>query len=318
MRQTLLSTLVLCAVVSSNVLSQSVPCSDLFISEYVEGSGNNKCLEFFNPTNETIDLSMYELQRWSNGEGGVTDATQLIGELPPLTTWVLVNGQTEDVDLGGGQISPYCDPDLQQLADQLDNPYPAPTYMNGNDALVLVKNGTTPVDIFGKPGENPGVAWTDNPDANFISVSGVDTLAGAWLTSNHTLRRKYEVTSGVIAPPVAFNTLLEWDTLGINVWDHLGQHSCECGSTAIHEVVEKPSAKIYPNPSSTGALTLETTLDVAGIEVYNPAGQLIQSLSPSNGIRRWDFETESWNTGVYFVNIEYASGSIYSHRVVIR
>ena len=27
---------------------------------------------------------------------------------------VLVNGQTEDVDLGGGAISPACDPALQQ------------------------------------------------------------------------------------------------------------------------------------------------------------------------------------------------------------
>jgi predicted extracellular nuclease len=29
-------------------------CSDLFISEYVEGSGNNKALEIYNPTNAAI------------------------------------------------------------------------------------------------------------------------------------------------------------------------------------------------------------------------------------------------------------------------
>ena len=62
--------------------------------------------------------------------------------------------------------------------------------MNGNDALVLVKDGTIPVDIFGKPGEDPGVAWTDDEENGFISIEGVGS---SWLTSNHTLRRKYEV-----------------------------------------------------------------------------------------------------------------------------
>ena len=41
-------------------------CSDLFISEYVEGWGNNKVIELFNPTMNPIDLSNYVLSRWSN------------------------------------------------------------------------------------------------------------------------------------------------------------------------------------------------------------------------------------------------------------
>ena len=204
-----------------------VVCFDIFISEYVEGSGNNRAVEFFNPTSESIDLSAYELQRWSNGEFTVTDATQLFGTLPPLSTWVLVNGQTEDVDLGGGGISPACDPELQALADQLDNPYPAPTFMNGNDALVLVKNGTTVIDIFGKPGEDPGVAWTDDAGNGFTDVgNGAD-----WLTSNHTLRRKFDVVQGITDPPVVFDTFLEWDTLGLDTWDGLGFHNCFCGDS---------------------------------------------------------------------------------------
>ncbi len=32
-------------------------CDELFISEYVEGSRNNKALEIYNPTGSTIDLS---------------------------------------------------------------------------------------------------------------------------------------------------------------------------------------------------------------------------------------------------------------------
>ena len=40
--------------VSFSVVSQE--CSDLFISEYVEGSGTNKAIELFNPTTEPIDM----------------------------------------------------------------------------------------------------------------------------------------------------------------------------------------------------------------------------------------------------------------------
>ncbi|MDE0722289.1 MAG: lamin tail domain-containing protein, partial [Flavobacteriales bacterium] len=228
--------------------SAQLICDDLIISEYLEGTGNNKGLEFFNTTSEAIDLSAYELQRWSNGEAGSTDVTQLYGTLPPLTTWVLINGQTEDVDLGGGAISPACDPVMQGMADQLDNPYPAPTYMNGNDALVLVKNGTTVVDIFGKPGEDPGTAWTNDAENGFTDVGD----GAAWLTSNHTLRRKYDVVHGLNVPPVVFDTFLEWDTLPVNTWDGLGSHSCACGTSGTDNLMETPSIEIFPNPSVNG------------------------------------------------------------------
>ncbi|MCF8366174.1 MAG: lamin tail domain-containing protein, partial [Bacteroidales bacterium] len=70
--------------------------TDLFFSEYCEGSGNNKGLEIYNPTSQTINLNDYWVVRYSNGssvftEGGVT---QLQGSLEPYETHVLVNGQT--------------------------------------------------------------------------------------------------------------------------------------------------------------------------------------------------------------------------------
>ncbi len=46
-------------------------CDDLFISEYSVGIGNNRALEFYNPTAQSIDLDNYiVIQRWSNGEQG--------------------------------------------------------------------------------------------------------------------------------------------------------------------------------------------------------------------------------------------------------
>ena len=84
-------------------------CTEIFISEYCEGTGNNKGVEFYNPTGEAIDLCIPTAALEQRGRHR-TDWTDLIGTIEPYGTWVLVNGQTEDVDLGGGATSPACDP----------------------------------------------------------------------------------------------------------------------------------------------------------------------------------------------------------------
>ena len=284
-------------------------CTELFISEYCEGTGNNKGLEFFNPTGSPIDLGPYVLQRWSNGEAGMTDETNLIGSIPAYGTWVLVNGQTEDVDLGGGATSPMVDPEMQAYADQLDNPYPAPTYMNGDDALVLIKNGNQVVDIFGKPGEDPGTAWTNDADNGFVDVGD----GAAWLTSNHTLRRKFEVTSGVTVPPLAFNTFLEWDTLSVNTWDNLGMHACACGGNHVETLSVRPEAQLFPNPSATGTFEVTANLPVERITVHTAAGQLVHDVQV-NRIGRAVVDVPGVVSGAYIVNIHLEGGATFAHR----
>lgn len=84
---------------SPNAIAQ--PCSDLFFSEYVEGYGNNKALEIYNPTQSAIQLSDYSIVRFRNG---ATDApattnpksvTQLPSHmLPPDETYVVVLDRT--------------------------------------------------------------------------------------------------------------------------------------------------------------------------------------------------------------------------------
>ena len=286
-------------------------CTEIFISEYCEGTGKNKGVEFYNPTGEAIDLSAYQLQRWSNGEGTATDWTDLIGTIEPHGTWVLVNGQTEDVDLGGGATSPACDPAMQAYADQLDNPYPAPTYMNGDDALVLVKNESTVVDIFGKPGEDPGVAWTNDEANGYIDIGDGAT----WLTSNHTLRRKYDVMQGVTVPPVSFNTFLEWDTLVVNTWDGLGMHSCACSPNQLEELPAVETA-VFPNPSADGNLTLSATEAIQRVTVYSATGQLLRDENMAQAVR--EFALTDLASGTYFVNIHLTEGRTFAHRVVIQ
>jgi len=312
MTKILRSSLLLSAMFSTAAIAQD--CSELFISEYIEGSGNNKGVEFYNPTSDTLDLSVYSLQRWSNGEAAMTDETQLFGTLAPYGTWVLINGQTEDVELGGGNISPACDSIMQTHADQLDNPYPAPTYMNGDDALVLMKNGTTVVDIFGKPGEDPGTAWTDDEANGFVDVGDGAT----WLTSNHTLIRKSDVLSGVSTPPVSFNTFLEWDTLPVNTWDHLGWHTCLCEEGSVNDYNGLPELTIFPNPVAEGDVTISTESEVERIEVFNLAGKLVESMQVTAGARTWNVNSNGWDSGLYFVSVSYAKGPTVSQRLVVR
>jgi hypothetical protein len=54
------------------------------------------------------------------------------------------------------------------------------------------------------------------------------------------------------------------------------------------------------------------------IEVFSPEGRLVKVETPSSEVRMWNISTSDWNAGVYFVNVQYASGAIFAHRIVIR
>lgn len=264
--------------------------TDLFFSEYVEGSGNNKALEIYNPTSQTIDLSNYYVLRFSNGDatfekGG---STHLSGTLAPYKTFVFVNGQTET-----DGTSPACSPELQILANQLDHIYPAPTYMNGNDAMALVKTpggvapkldmtNVTPVDLFGQIGLGAAITsetgWSYVKDTTVTynaTVGGVvksvtgkvinyivqaksadgSAFGPFWMswTSNHTLIRKPSIIKGVVANPIPFKVSVEWDTVAA-VRNELGQVNYEDIWTNLgkHDCVVDPHTSINKiSPSSS-------------------------------------------------------------------
>jgi hypothetical protein len=224
--------------------------TDLFFSEYVEGSGNNKALEIYNPTSQTINLSNYYVLRFSNGnptyaEGGITHLT---GTLAPYKTFILVNGQTPATSTPS---SPACSPVLQAMANQLDGAYPAPTYMNGNDAMALIKtpggvaptanmSNVTSVDLIGQIGLGAAITaetgWSYVKDTTLtyknnttgVTVTGKvinyivqakatdgSTFGPFWMswTSDHTLIRKPSIVKGVVINPNPFKVNMEWDTV---------------------------------------------------------------------------------------------------------
>lgn len=109
--------------------------ADLFISEYVEGSSNNKYIEIYNPTNETIDLSAYAIDlntnggaSWSKDGTGHSNYSELSGTIAAKSTIVYKNSNAE---IYSGQAT-VC----------------SAINFNGNDPVGLFKNGVL-IDIIG-------------------------------------------------------------------------------------------------------------------------------------------------------------------------
>lgn len=295
----------------------SAQCTDLIISEYVEGSGNNKAMELFNTTDQAIDLTGYTLERFSNGAttssaGGVLDLTGTT--IPAYSTLVIVNGQTT---FENGGTSPPCDSVLQTLADILDNPYPAVTYMNGNDAVVLFKdNSVTIVDIFGKVGEDPGSAWTDDPTAGYTDANG-----GTWWTRDQTLIRKPTVTTGVTNPSITeFNVTLEYDSLPNGTWTELNQHTCDCLVGVEDVVVDKSEGiKFYPSLiGSDGETVLLASSGVKQIQIFDITGNLVYSESRQSFSQKVPVNIVNAKPGIYLARVTLETGTVRTSKIVKR
>ncbi|MFQ2625740.1 ExeM/NucH family extracellular endonuclease [Aeromonas caviae] len=138
--------------------------AQLLITEYLEGSGNNKAVELSNLGSDPVDLSQYRLALYANGKPiseSPTNSLALQGTLAPGATLVLAN--------------PSANAEILAKANQTSGNL----VFNGDDALVLYR-GSEIVDSVGQVGVDPGTAW----------VSGnVSTL-------DMTLRRKATVTMG--------------------------------------------------------------------------------------------------------------------------
>lgn len=105
---------------------------ELFFSEYVEGSGSNKAVEIFNPTDRTIALSDYQFKLYSNGNTNATSSYQFTGDIAPKGTVVLVTSSSRASD------------ELKAKADQ----FSGAVNFNGDDYIELTK-GDTIVDGVG-------------------------------------------------------------------------------------------------------------------------------------------------------------------------
>jgi uncharacterized protein len=166
--------------------------ANLFFSEYVEGSSNNKALEIYNPGTAAVDLSQYSIKTYFNGNSTAGASLPLTGSLGPGAAYVVAHtsGTTTltmkaNITVNGSVVN-----------------------FNGDDAITLEKSGTV-IDRIGQVGADPGTAW---------SSGGVSTM-------DKTLRRKPAVKTGDAQASAAFDPAAQWDALDTNTFTGLGSHN---------------------------------------------------------------------------------------------
>ena len=169
----------------------AAPCADLFFSEYLEGSSNNKALEIYNPTNAAINLSTYSVKAYNNGGTAISNSLTLPNKLLAAhDVYVIANPTAVAAILGVSDTTSTV------------------TFFNGDDAVVLFKNTDT-LDIIGDVGVDPGTNWT----------------VGTGATSEFTLVRKATVNKGQRNWVIGAT---EWDVYPQNTATYLGSHSSNC------------------------------------------------------------------------------------------
>ena len=141
--------------------------NEIFISEYVEGSSNNKALEIANFTGNSINLSAYTIARDVNSNGAYGAALQLTGTLATGNVHVISRGNASAATVA--------------LADQISSG--DAMSFNGDDPVGLFKNGVL-IDIFGNfGGTNNFANATYRRKQTVINPTTVFDLTGEWVTS---------------------------------------------------------------------------------------------------------------------------------------
>ena len=189
-----LSLLALAFVASLIGSSSARPAStELFFSEYVAGTGNNKALEIYNGTGAPVNL----------GTGGYAVQIFLNGSTTPQTlslTGTIAAGDVYVLAQAG------ADPAIVAQADRQ-----VTLSFDGNDAVVLAR--FTParrvLDAIGQVGFNPGTEWG----------------TGNTTTASHTLRRKGTIEAGDTIESDSFDPAAQWDAFPANTFDGLGSHT---------------------------------------------------------------------------------------------
>lgn len=320
-------------------------CEDLFISEYVEGTNNNKAIEIYNPTGNIINLSEYRLIRWDNGStppgGGVdistTEPTKVFNfpnqsTIAPLDVVVISLNVTDAGELGG-----LTDTALVSKAD-----YTTPTCntstntsrticFNGDDAMELQKfinNAWVSVDIFACIGErpvnfsggtsNPTGAWTNLAPYSSPPVGFQGFYSDYYWTQDQTLIRKASVLKGTVVNPQleSWNPAVEWDSLPANTYSNLGSHLCDCASmsTVNEGKVKANQVILFPTPASD-VINIQALIDVKGIKIYNLAGSLVAQRQDLAS-KYTNINVEGLSKGVYMAEIALENGQKITHKFI--
>lgn len=201
-----------------SVLSRTqTPCGHPIISEYIEGSSNNKCIEIYNPTAASINLAGYQLSLYSNGSATPSSNVALSGTLASGATYVVCNASQALAGVTPDLTSGVCG-------------------FNGDDVIALRTSGGAYVDIVGNVGCDPGTQWS----------------SGSHSTLDKTLTRNTNICCGVSADPgntpCDFPTMTtDWMVTGMDTHS-LGSHTCDCPAcTPVGEPTTNTSNAVFTN-----------------------------------------------------------------------
>lgn len=182
--------------------------TELFISEYIEGSGYNKAIEIYNGTGSPLDLSTggYNIQIFFNGNDTAILTIYLTGTVTDGDVFVIANTNSTNP----------ADPAILAEADLISSA----SFFNGDDAVVIRK-GTTIIDVIGQIGFDPGDEWG----------------TGLTSTKDNTLRRMSTICMGDPDGSNAFDPSVEWVGFSQNTFDGLGSHTANCGVTPSEPIL---------------------------------------------------------------------------------
>ena len=220
--------------------------TELFFSEYIEGSSNNKALEIYNETGATIDLSIegYNIQMFFNGNASAGLTINLTGSVADGDVYVVAHSSANATILA--------------QADQTNGS----GWFNGDDAVVLRK-GTTVIDAIGQVGFDPGSEWGGS-------------------TADNTLRRMDTICAGDTNSSDAFDPSIEWEIFASDTFGGLGAHTSTC---SVVEDTAPTVTSSYPTDGATG-IPLNADMSVTfsePVNVVDPWFDISCSISGSHG-----------------------------------
>ncbi|MFD2215768.1 5'-nucleotidase C-terminal domain-containing protein [Metabacillus endolithicus] len=156
-------------VFSKSVKAENAFATDLFISEYIEGTSFNKAIEIYNGTGQTVDLSHYKVELYSNGSSTASQTLSLTGTLENGEVYVLAHN------------SDKTSTDISNKADIKNGTV---INFNGDDAFALKKNDQL-IDVIGTIGVRENFATDKTLVRNPNIHSGTTTYTpDQWTTYN--------------------------------------------------------------------------------------------------------------------------------------
>lgn len=177
---------------------------DLMIVKYIEGTSNNRAIELFNGTGQTVNLNGYKLFMELNGAGGLTSCEYALPaqDLAPGASFTIANAQYGD---------------LRDIADVTIG------YSNGGNYNIMTFTGDDAIGLFNPAGELIDLVGYESYDVN-------DRVDGLW-GFDKTFYRRPEV----YCPQPKFYPE-EWIEYSTNHSEGFGQHEMDSYGDVRREV----------------------------------------------------------------------------------